>query len=134
MWAAYGQSKTAGILFTVELAQRLKSRNIQSFAVHPGVIFGTGLGTHLDGDDFNKISAVALKHTGRPFEVGNIKTSQQGVSTTLVATLDPSIAEQTGSYMSDCKVEQTRQYASSTESAQRLWKISEDLVGEKFDF
>lgn len=35
-WIAYGQSKTANILFSVELNQRLKSKGVVSYAVHPG--------------------------------------------------------------------------------------------------
>lgn len=37
-WSGYGQSKSANILFTVELAKRLKSKGVHAFAVHPGVI------------------------------------------------------------------------------------------------
>lgn len=33
---AYGASKTANILFTVELNRRLASRGVESFALHPG--------------------------------------------------------------------------------------------------
>ncbi len=66
-WEAYGQVKTANMLYSLELAERLKSRNILSFSLHPGgkailqklvpknmkltvakVIMGTNLGTHLD--------------------------------------------------------------------------------------
>lgn len=48
-WAAYGQSKTANILFSVSLAEKLASRGILAFAVHPGSIAVTGLGTHVEG-------------------------------------------------------------------------------------
>jgi NAD(P)-dependent dehydrogenase (short-subunit alcohol dehydrogenase family) len=40
--AAYGQSKTANILFSVSLAEKLKGKGISAFSVHPGSIF-TGL-------------------------------------------------------------------------------------------
>lgn len=35
-WAAYGQSKTANILFSAALADRLKSKGLLSFSLHPG--------------------------------------------------------------------------------------------------
>lgn len=35
-WAGYGQSKTANNLTALELARRLKSKNIQSYSLHPG--------------------------------------------------------------------------------------------------
>ena len=37
-WPAYGQSKTANILFTVELERRLGTTGVHSYAVHPGVV------------------------------------------------------------------------------------------------
>lgn len=46
-WEAYGQSKSANILFTVELSKRLKSRNIKVFSLHPGNAM-TNLAGHLD--------------------------------------------------------------------------------------
>jgi NAD(P)-dependent dehydrogenase (short-subunit alcohol dehydrogenase family) len=42
-WEAYGQSKTANILFAKALAQRLGGRGVRSFSLHPGVAFGTSL-------------------------------------------------------------------------------------------
>lgn len=38
-WLAYGQSKTANILFTVYLSQHLASAGIVSYSVHPGCEF-----------------------------------------------------------------------------------------------
>ena len=38
-WEAYGQSKTANMLFTLELARRLKPKNMHSFSLHPGGTF-----------------------------------------------------------------------------------------------
>jgi NAD(P)-dependent dehydrogenase (short-subunit alcohol dehydrogenase family) len=35
-WAAYGQSKTANNLTALELARRLKLKNVQSYSLHPG--------------------------------------------------------------------------------------------------
>ena len=37
-WTAYGQSKTANILFSVGLEQRLGDKGIHSYALHPGGI------------------------------------------------------------------------------------------------
>jgi hypothetical protein len=56
------------------------------------------------------------------------------VSTTLVAALDPRIAADSGSYMDDCTVKEARAYATSAENAKKLWSLSEELVGQKFDF
>lgn len=55
-WAAYGQSKTANILFTVSLAEKLASRGILAFAVHPGSIADTQLGTHIEMSMWGHVS------------------------------------------------------------------------------
>ena len=136
-WAGYGQSKTANILFSLYLANNLQDKGIQSYGVHPGAIFETSLGSHLT--DFEaelaSIEAVAQKYTGRHFPIDQDppKSMAQGIATTLVAALDPSIEPQSGMYMADCQPQKTYEYAESTEGAEKLWKLSEDLVGEKFE-
>jgi NAD(P)-dependent dehydrogenase (short-subunit alcohol dehydrogenase family) len=42
-WEAYGQSKTANILFSKALAQRLGSRGLRAYSLHPGSTLGTSL-------------------------------------------------------------------------------------------
>jgi NAD(P)-dependent dehydrogenase (short-subunit alcohol dehydrogenase family) len=42
-WAAYAQSKSANMLFSVSLAQKLGDRHLVSVSLHPGIIFQTGL-------------------------------------------------------------------------------------------
>lgn len=56
-WRAYGQTKTANIAFSVELARRYGSRGLESFSLHPGSIW-TNLGRHLTDfeNDFEELS------------------------------------------------------------------------------
>ena len=128
-WSAYGQAKTANTLFSKGLAEK----GITSFSVHPGVIFDTSLGNHLEKDDFNAIAPIAMRNTGATFQLDPPKSTQQGVSTTLRAALDPSLASQSGAYMEDANVKETFEYATSAENAQKLWILSEKLTGQKFD-
>ncbi|KAK7955906.1 uncharacterized protein PG986_005128 [Apiospora aurea] len=120
--AAYGQSKTANILFTVSLQQRLKSRGIASFAVHPGAI-DTNLGREHDPEMAEAISKTATYW----------KTLDEGAATTLVAALDPALNDSNEPFLSDCQVAEPSPWAKDAESAEKLWKLSEDLIGEKFD-
>ena len=70
------------------------------------------------------------------------------MSTTLVAALDPRLngmeaaifldgmltpVDDSGSYLEDCAIKEARDYATSHENAEKLWKLSEELVGQKFD-
>ena len=54
-WVAYGQSKTANILFAVEVAQRLGSKGLKAFSLHPGTIM-TNLGRFAAEQDFAELS------------------------------------------------------------------------------
>lgn len=128
-FSAYGQSKTANILFTKGLAKR----GISSFAVHPGVIFSTSLAKSLDMSLLDTIDEVAKQNTGQAFTIGEAKNIEQGVATTIRAATDPEIAEDSGSYMVDCQVEDVREYAKDKEMVEKLWALSEQLVGEKFE-
>lgn len=46
-WHAYGQSKTANMLMALSLAEKLGSKGLRAYSLHPGVI-GTHLGDHLE--------------------------------------------------------------------------------------
>jgi NAD(P)-dependent dehydrogenase (short-subunit alcohol dehydrogenase family) len=50
-WAAYGQSKTANSLFSVELDRRSTEHGIRAFAVHPGRIVSTDLLCHMTDEE-----------------------------------------------------------------------------------
>lgn len=128
-WSGYGQSKTANILFTKGLA----ARGVTSLAVNPGTIMTTNLATGLEMSDFGEIDGVARKNTGSGFEVDPPKTVEQGISTTVVAVVDPRIASQSGSYLNNCQIEDVRDYAKDPAQVQKLWELSEQLIGEKFE-
>ncbi|KAK9455007.1 hypothetical protein V1511DRAFT_499155 [Dipodascopsis uninucleata] len=120
--AAYGQSKTANILFTLYLQKHLADKGIVSYAVHPGVI-STELGRYCDDQWLSKmIEKTNLKY----------KTQEEGVSTTLVAGLDPALCKIEGLYLSDCQFSTAAEWASNDEFANELWNISEEIVGQKF--
>lgn len=132
-WSAYGQSKTANILFSVELAKRLGGRGIFAFSVHPGGIWDTGLAIHLDNNDFEDIDAIALKNTGIPWPgVDKPKTMTQGSSSLLAAALDPTFETKNGAFVEDCQLSEPLGYAKDEGNAQDLWVLSEELVGQRF--
>lgn len=127
--SGYGQSKTANILFTKGLAKR----GVTSFAVHPGVIFSTGLARDLDLSVFDTADEIAKRNTGQGFVMERPKNIDQGVATTIRAAIDPEIVGDSGSYMADCQVVDVSEYAKDESLVEKLWEISEKLTGEKFD-
>ncbi|KAH9889648.1 hypothetical protein F4778DRAFT_753614 [Xylariomycetidae sp. FL2044] len=118
---AYAQSKTANILFTLYLQKHAQSRGIMAYALHPGSVT-SHLGRQHDPEMAEAISKVA----------DYWKTPDEGSSTTLVAALDPALNECRGLYMSDCQFCPPADFARDESIAERLWALSEQLVGEKF--
>jgi NAD(P)-dependent dehydrogenase (short-subunit alcohol dehydrogenase family) len=130
-FGAYGQSKTANILFSVELDRRLGDRGVHAYAVHPGMI-ATELGRHMTSDDF-----AALKARAKAAPSGGLppyKTVEQGAATTVYAAVAPGLEDHGGAYLADTEVtDQHAPWARDPESAARLWTLSEQLVGQTFD-
>lgn len=86
-WEAYGQSKTANILFAVALAEKLEKKGIKSYSLHPGVIHTTGL-SEVDQEAWPIVGAL---FESKKLEMPKEKTIGQGCATTLAAALDPSL-------------------------------------------
>lgn len=128
-WRAYQQSKLANVLFSAELARRLRATQQQgdvpavtTYAVHPGVV-KTELGRHLDGLYF-KGARAAIGLVFRPF----LKTPEQGAQTSIHCAVDEQAASETGLYYSDCKVKRPSSRAEDEEVARRLWEESWKIV------
>ena len=134
-WEGYGQSKTANILFTVELDRRLAAYGVRAYAVHPGVIM-TELSRHLTADDITSVGA-------RSGPAGlQFKPVEAGAATTIWAATATELADTGGIYLEDCHIavpavgeipqEGYRAYAVDPDAASRLWAWSEEQVGEEF--
>jgi NAD(P)-dependent dehydrogenase (short-subunit alcohol dehydrogenase family) len=133
---SYGQSKTANILFFVSLNHKLRSYGITSYAVHPGAV-GTNIGRHSNPAEVEHALARA-KELGF---AGGSKTREQGANSSVWAAVNPHLVPVDfakdlvkGVYVTDCVVadEGCADFARSAVYAERLWKLSEELVGEKF--
>lgn len=136
-WSSYGQSKTANILFSVELARRLKDKGVQSYSVHPGVILETGLGDHIDFfKEIPQLMAATKKNNPDlgPSTLEEPKNHSQGSSSSLMAALDPDLEARSGAYIADCKVGDALAYSLDPDNAKKLWAYSEEVVGQKFEF
>ncbi|KAH7066354.1 hypothetical protein BKA63DRAFT_585430 [Paraphoma chrysanthemicola] len=124
---AYSQSKTANILFSIGLTRRLyKGFGIMSLAVHPGVV-ETELTRHAAEE--MKVAAERLKAKGFFF-----KTPAQGASTQLVAALDPAL-DPADCFLSDSQIaDWAPKWSTDPATADRLWRLSEQLVGQTFEY
>jgi NAD(P)-dependent dehydrogenase (short-subunit alcohol dehydrogenase family) len=132
---AYGQSKTANALFALELDRRWRAKGVRAFAVHPGEIM-TDLARYVTRDEVK--ATIDRSPTG-----ARHRTVAQGAATSVWAATAPELAGHGGLYLEDCGVAPevdrfegfrgVRPYACDPELAVRLWEVSEQLVGERFD-
>lgn len=133
--AAYGQSKTANVLMTLELDRRYRERGVRATAVHPGLI-DTELGRY-----FTEEEMVFLKG-GIPEGMG-MKTVSQGAATTVWAACIEDFYAIAAHFCEDCAVadeishpdENGRgvlPHALDMEMAAKVWSLGEQWSGEAF--
>jgi NAD(P)-dependent dehydrogenase (short-subunit alcohol dehydrogenase family) len=129
---AYGQSKTANVLFAVEATNRWEQDGITANAVHPGAVATTNLSRHLDPD---VLEAIKASGTYR------YKTAEQGAATSVFAATSPQLEGIGGRYFVDCNETQVvdhaftdgsgtgvAAYALDPANAERLWELSVDAL------
>jgi NAD(P)-dependent dehydrogenase (short-subunit alcohol dehydrogenase family) len=132
---AYGQSKTANILFAVHLDALAREHGVRAFAAHPGLIV-TPVMRHMSREE--RVAAGWIDEQGNP--VGpSAKTPQQGAATQVWAAVSPQLAGVGGVYCEDCDIAElvpedapgagVRPYAIDPEQAARLWAYSAELTG-----
>jgi NAD(P)-dependent dehydrogenase (short-subunit alcohol dehydrogenase family) len=129
---AYGQSKTANVLFAVEATRRWAADGITANAVHPGAIAATNLSRHMDSGELASIAASG---------VYAYKTVEQGAATSVLAATSPLLEGVGGRYLEDCNEavvvdpataeffgSGVAAYALDPEAAARLWEVSVETL------
>uniref|UniRef100_A0A0A9Z186 Retinol dehydrogenase 11 n=1 Tax=Lygus hesperus TaxID=30085 RepID=A0A0A9Z186_LYGHE len=120
--SAYGRSKLANVLFTKELARKLRGTGVTVYCLHPGVV-STELTRHLDSA-FLWGARWVYDTLGGWFR----KTVEEGAQTTLHCSLDEQAGRETGLYYDDCQVAPTTKYALDESMAHELWERSLQMV------
>jgi NAD(P)-dependent dehydrogenase (short-subunit alcohol dehydrogenase family) len=133
---AYGQSKTANVLFAVGATERWAADGITANAVMPGGI-STRLQRHLDAEYLDRVRAQA------PGGVQvKLKTPEQGAATSVLLASSPLLEGVGGRYFDDCNEAQpishrgelgrlngVAPFALDRDNADRLWELSATAVG-----
>ncbi|WP_379134171.1 SDR family NAD(P)-dependent oxidoreductase [Paenibacillus sp. sgz500958] len=159
-WKAYAQSKSANILFALELDRLGLSHGVRAFSVHPGLIPSTGIGRYsISGkSSFLKKSlntiVLSLMNTSCVISLINLrkkergdqfKTIKQGAATSVWCATSPALNGRGGVYCEDVDIAEAvpadsskgygvRPWAIDPEAARKLWQLSEELTGVKFEF
>jgi NAD(P)-dependent dehydrogenase (short-subunit alcohol dehydrogenase family) len=130
-FVAYGASKTANILHTVEADRRLRDLGIRAYAVHPGTV-ATALARYMSRADFSQLREMAAASTAtRGAPTGgflDVTTPEHGAATQVWAAVSPELADKGALYLEDCGVsEAVAPYARDERRAADWWVVSEKL-------
>jgi NAD(P)-dependent dehydrogenase (short-subunit alcohol dehydrogenase family) len=114
---AYGHSKLANGLFSLELSKRLAGTHATSNSLHPGVV----------------ATNIMRNMSFRPPAGGggggfSFETPAQGAATSCYLASNPALAHVTGVYFADCNPAEQSAYQKDASMAAKLWKVSEDLT------
>ncbi|RKG57287.1 SDR family NAD(P)-dependent oxidoreductase [Corallococcus sp. AB011P] len=135
-WVAYGQSKTANILFAVGLDARGEAHGVRAFAVHPG-----GILTELVRSMSEEEVRASIENSNK---VEPLKTPEQGAATTVWCATSPHLAGKGGVYCENVDIavmapadatirRGVKDWAVDPKRADRLWSASEAWTGVRFN-
>ncbi|KAJ7183622.1 hypothetical protein C8R46DRAFT_1067465 [Mycena filopes] len=131
---AYYQAKSANILTARELSKRSKGA-INAYSLHPGVIVSN---LNQKPEALEEMQAMGVYGPdGLPDrENWNWKSFAQGAATTVTAAFDPRLSDKAGAYLEDSTVanQSVAPHSSDPVNAERLWTVTEKIIGEKFTF
>ncbi|MFE4964727.1 SDR family NAD(P)-dependent oxidoreductase [Streptomyces sp. NPDC056660] len=134
-WQAYGQAKTANVLFAVHLDRLGRDSGVRAFALHPGGIM-TPLQRHIPREEM--IERGWIDEQGTPLNPQGFKTPPQGAATQTWAATSPQLADMGGVYLEDCDIAEpavegeptgVKDWAIDPDQAARLWDLSAELTG-----
>jgi NAD(P)-dependent dehydrogenase (short-subunit alcohol dehydrogenase family) len=117
-WKAYSQSKLANIIFSFELARRLKNKRITVNCLHPGFV-ATGFAKN-NGFLYH----LAMRVAGL-FAI----SVEEGAKTSVYLASAAEVENQSGLYFVGTEATQAAKAAYNQDTAIKLWDISERMVG-----
>jgi NAD(P)-dependent dehydrogenase (short-subunit alcohol dehydrogenase family) len=118
--SAYGSSKLANILFTRALAKRLQGTAITATCLHPGFV-RTSFGRDISVSPLLKRIFALISRFAR--------SPEKGAETVVYLATSPQVQGASGGYYFDCKLAPPSSTAQDDSAAERLWQVSEQLVG-----
>lgn len=137
---AYGQSKTACNLFSLELDNRIKAHHIRAYSLHPGSIGGTELGREASVELFQKMGFLDAEGNMLPEVAARLKSIPQGAATTIWCATSPLLDHIGGVYCEDADIAPlaseesigiygVQPYSLDETNAKKLWDLSEQMTG-----
>jgi retinol dehydrogenase 14 len=115
---AYSQSKLANLLFSYQLARRLRASAVTANALHPGLVR-----TSFGAEDPNRIQRLLI-----PFLRPVLKSPAQGAATSIHLASAPELKQVSGRYFANRRPTRSSTRSYDQAVAARLWEASADLV------
>jgi NAD(P)-dependent dehydrogenase (short-subunit alcohol dehydrogenase family) len=119
-YKAYENSKLGNVLFTLELAERLKGTGVTVNALHPGVVK----------------TDIGAKHSNILISFGwNVLTAVTGISvakgaeTSVYLASSPEVEGESGKYYANSKHKWQSRYSQTEGLKEKLWEVSAKLTG-----
>ena len=116
----YGKSKLANIMFTYELAERLRGTGVTANCMHPGSV-NTNMGKNERG------VGILLFRAFKPF----MRSPKKGADTLVYLAASPDLQGRTGEYFIDREVATPSKEAYDRTLREQLWEVSEELTNLK---
>jgi len=130
-FGTYNHTKSANILTAIEFSRRLKGKIIAN-SLHPGVIY-TNIPRKEEiiptMQEFGMLDA-----DGKPNQALHWKTLPQGAATTVTAAFDTRFNDKPGAYLDDSNEATPAPHSSDPAIAEKLWTVTEKIVGQSFDY
>ena len=119
-WEAYGRSKLANALFSLELSSRLEGSSISSNALHPGLV----------QTNIARNAPVVLRTAFDWFGGLISKTPEEGAATQVYVATNPNIKGVSGAFFEDCNAVNVSgdHHIFNKSMAERLWSVSEEMA------
>lgn len=110
----YGVAKLANVLFSNELARRLKGSGVTTYSLHPGVV-ATNVWRAVPWP-FDRLMKLFMI------------SDEEGAATTLYCALSPEVSQQSGLFYEECKLRDAAPLAQDAALAAKLWLESERWI------
>ena len=114
----YSKSKLCNVLFTRELARRSAGTGVTANCLHPGFV-----ATRF-GDQSGGLISLGVR-LAKPF--GGL-SPEQGAKTIVYLASSPEVADVSGEYFHECKVDMPSKAARNQRDAETLWRISSEIM------
>ncbi|KAJ7174259.1 hypothetical protein C8R46DRAFT_87838 [Mycena filopes] len=127
---AYFQAKAASVIDAIELSKRSQGQ-INAYSLHPGAIYTT----IIEKSEPDAMKTIGLLDAeGKRNSAVQWKTLGQGAATILVAAVDSRLNNVPGAYIVDCVPSVASAFCTDPKNGERLWALTEKIVGETFAF